>query len=186
MICLAIFVSFVYALIQLLWSFNREKARESHLQFPRWTPWFSLFNSWIAFRGSPCPPLSHLYFIYSLPLFYWNRVAQRILTRLCMDILVLLLRIWELGLLSEMGTSQNDQRMEGWVYIIRSNRIGLQYSRKRYFVLEGHLLKSFKSVPVSGNEVHAPLFYSTPANATLCNLSSRMELEIWNALFDKK
>ncbi|KAK9940117.1 hypothetical protein M0R45_016791 [Rubus argutus] len=51
-----------------------------------------------------------------------------------------------------MGTSQTDQRMEGWAHIIRSNRIGLQYSRKRYFVLEGHLLRSFKSVPVSGNE----------------------------------
>ncbi|PRQ33532.1 putative protein ENHANCED DISEASE RESISTANCE 2, PH domain, START [Rosa chinensis] len=51
-----------------------------------------------------------------------------------------------------MGTSQNDQTMEGWLYLIRSNRIGLQYSRKRYFVLQGHLLKSFKSLPVSGNE----------------------------------
>ncbi|PQQ10782.1 hypothetical protein Pyn_38776 [Prunus yedoensis var. nudiflora] len=51
-----------------------------------------------------------------------------------------------------MGMSQTDQRMEGWLYLVRSNRIGLQYSRKRYFVLEGHLLKSFKSVPVSNNE----------------------------------
>ncbi|BBH04979.1 Pleckstrin homology and lipid-binding START domains-containing protein [Prunus dulcis] len=52
----------------------------------------------------------------------------------------------------EMDMSQTDQRMEGWLYLVRSNRIGLQYSRKRYFVLEGHLLKSFKSVPVSNNE----------------------------------
>ncbi|XP_028944380.1 protein ENHANCED DISEASE RESISTANCE 2-like isoform X1 [Malus domestica] len=51
-----------------------------------------------------------------------------------------------------MGMSQTDQRMEGWLYLVRSNRIGLQYSRKRYFVLEGHSLKSFKSVPVSNNE----------------------------------
>lgn len=56
-----------------------------------------------------------------------------------------------------MGMSQTDQRMEGWLYLVRYNRIGLQYSRKRYFVLEGHLLKSFKSVPVSNNEVHALL-----------------------------
>lgn len=52
-----------------------------------------------------------------------------------------------------MGVSQNDgSRMEGWLYLIRSNRIGLQYSRKRYFVLQDHLLKSYKSVPLSKNE----------------------------------
>ncbi|KAF3454986.1 hypothetical protein FNV43_RR05434 [Rhamnella rubrinervis] len=51
-----------------------------------------------------------------------------------------------------MGMSQTDGRMEGWLYLIRSNRIGLQYSRKRYFVLNGHHLKSFKSVPTSNNE----------------------------------
>uniref|UniRef100_A0A2C9V1H6 START domain-containing protein n=1 Tax=Manihot esculenta TaxID=3983 RepID=A0A2C9V1H6_MANES len=43
--------------------------------------------------------------------------------------------------------------MEGWLYLIRSNRIGLQYSRKRYFVLEDHVLKSFKAVPASKDEV---------------------------------
>ncbi|XP_072057084.1 protein ENHANCED DISEASE RESISTANCE 2-like isoform X5 [Arachis hypogaea] len=36
-------------------------------------------------------------------------------------------------------------RMEGWLYLIRSNRIGLQFSRKRYFVLDGNNLRSFKS-----------------------------------------
>ncbi|KAL0460709.1 UNVERIFIED_CONTAM: Protein-tyrosine sulfotransferase [Sesamum latifolium] len=52
-----------------------------------------------------------------------------------------------------MGVSQSDGgRMEGWLYLIRSNRIGLQYSRKRYFVLQDHLLKSFKSVPLSPDE----------------------------------
>ncbi|KAL9266699.1 ENHANCED DISEASE RESISTANCE 2-like protein [Drosera capensis] len=43
--------------------------------------------------------------------------------------------------------------MEGWLYVIRSNRIGLQFSRKRYFFLQDHLLKSFKSAPNSANEV---------------------------------
>ncbi|KAJ8751476.1 hypothetical protein K2173_016693 [Erythroxylum novogranatense] len=47
---------------------------------------------------------------------------------------------------------KEEERMEGWLYLIRSNRIGLQYSRKRYFVLEGHVLKSFKSVPTSRDE----------------------------------
>ncbi|KAK6936057.1 Protein ENHANCED DISEASE RESISTANCE 2, C-terminal [Dillenia turbinata] len=42
--------------------------------------------------------------------------------------------------------------MEGWLYLIRSNRIGYQYSRKRYFILDAHLLKSFKSIPSSKNE----------------------------------
>lgn len=54
-----------------------------------------------------------------------------------------------------MAVSQSDGgRMEGWLYLIRSNRIGLQYSRKRYFVLQDHLLKSFKSVPLSPDEVY--------------------------------
>ncbi|KAL8090418.1 protein ENHANCED DISEASE RESISTANCE 2-like [Apium graveolens] len=39
--------------------------------------------------------------------------------------------------------------MEGWLYIIRYNRIGLQYSRKRYFILDGNCLKRFKSIPSS-------------------------------------
>ncbi|KAL8516007.1 hypothetical protein ACS0TY_014616 [Phlomoides rotata] len=52
-----------------------------------------------------------------------------------------------------MEVSQNDSgRMEGWLYLIRSNRIGLQYSRKRYFILQDHLLKSFKSVPLTPDE----------------------------------
>ncbi|XP_057781814.1 protein ENHANCED DISEASE RESISTANCE 2-like isoform X3 [Salvia miltiorrhiza] len=52
-----------------------------------------------------------------------------------------------------MAASQSDGgRMEGWLYSIRSNRIGLQYSRKRYFILQDHLLRSFKSVPASPDE----------------------------------
>ncbi|PHT46838.1 hypothetical protein CQW23_15996 [Capsicum baccatum] len=43
-------------------------------------------------------------------------------------------------------------RMEGWLYLIRSNRFGLQYSRKRYFVLHDLLLKNYKSNPVSNNQ----------------------------------
>ncbi|TYK00012.1 protein ENHANCED DISEASE RESISTANCE 2-like isoform X1 [Cucumis melo var. makuwa] len=51
-----------------------------------------------------------------------------------------------------MGAPINDGKMEGWLYLIRSNRFGLQYSQKRYFVLQDDCLKSFKSVPVSENE----------------------------------
>ncbi|XP_022133494.1 protein ENHANCED DISEASE RESISTANCE 2-like isoform X2 [Momordica charantia] len=51
-----------------------------------------------------------------------------------------------------MGAPTNDGKMEGWLYLIRSNRFGLQYSQKRYFVLQDDCLKSFKSVPVSGTE----------------------------------
>lgn len=52
------------------------------------------------------------------------------------------------------SASQTDatSRMEGWLYLIRFNRIGLQFSRKRYFVLDGNLLRSFKSVPLSNNQ----------------------------------
>lgn len=43
-------------------------------------------------------------------------------------------------------------KMQGWLYLIRYNRFGLQYSRKRYFTLEDHCLKRFKSVPTSDKE----------------------------------
>ncbi|XP_058101735.1 protein ENHANCED DISEASE RESISTANCE 2-like isoform X1 [Magnolia sinica] len=51
-----------------------------------------------------------------------------------------------------MGISQKDGKMEGWLYLIRSNRIGLQYSQKRYFVLEENSLDCFRSAPASKNE----------------------------------
>ncbi|KVI00191.1 hypothetical protein Ccrd_021564 [Cynara cardunculus var. scolymus] len=45
-------------------------------------------------------------------------------------------------------SSENDEHriMEGWLYLIRSNKFGFQYSRKRYYVLQNHDLKSFCSV----------------------------------------
>ncbi|CAG7905652.1 hypothetical protein BRARA_D00440 [Brassica rapa] len=51
-----------------------------------------------------------------------------------------------------MEMSQIDGRMEGWLYTIRHNRFGLQFSRKRYFVLHDNNLTSFKSVPSDQNE----------------------------------
>ncbi|KAI3731002.1 hypothetical protein L1987_62185 [Smallanthus sonchifolius] len=52
----------------------------------------------------------------------------------------------------QMDSLKSDRRMDGWLYLIRSNRFGLQYSRKRYFILEENCLKSFKSKPVSDSE----------------------------------
>lgn len=49
--------------------------------------------------------------------------------------------------------AENDGKMKGWLYIIRFNRFGLQYSRKRYFILDENCLKSFKLVPKSEKEV---------------------------------
>ncbi|KAI0510208.1 hypothetical protein KFK09_010809 [Dendrobium nobile] len=53
-----------------------------------------------------------------------------------------------------MGLSQpqDGRKMEGWLYLIRFNRLGLQYSRKRYFVLENNALNCYKSVPSSNRE----------------------------------
>ncbi|KAB2031573.1 hypothetical protein ES319_D05G313200v1 [Gossypium barbadense] len=48
-----------------------------------------------------------------------------------------------------MGLSQNEAKMEGWLYTIRSHPLGLQFSRKRYFVLHNHVLRSFKTIPIS-------------------------------------
>ncbi|EER91476.2 hypothetical protein BDA96_01G231400 [Sorghum bicolor] len=50
------------------------------------------------------------------------------------------------------GGAEEGMRMEGWLYLIRSNRFGLQYSRKRYFVLEDAALRCFKSAPSSKRE----------------------------------
>ncbi|XP_058780131.1 protein ENHANCED DISEASE RESISTANCE 2-like isoform X2 [Vicia villosa] len=49
-------------------------------------------------------------------------------------------------------SSSSSSSMEGWLYLIRCNRFGLQFSRKRYFVLDHHLLRSFKSVPNSNDQ----------------------------------
>ncbi|KAL6552788.1 hypothetical protein OROHE_008152 [Orobanche hederae] len=51
-----------------------------------------------------------------------------------------------------MVMAENEGKMEGWLYLIRFNRFGLQYSRKRYFILDDHCLKSFKSIPTSKTE----------------------------------
>ncbi|OMO70968.1 hypothetical protein COLO4_28422 [Corchorus olitorius] len=42
--------------------------------------------------------------------------------------------------------------MEGWLYTVRSNRFGLQFSRKRYFILDHNVLKSYKAIPISEKE----------------------------------
>ncbi|XP_010689525.2 protein ENHANCED DISEASE RESISTANCE 2-like isoform X1 [Beta vulgaris subsp. vulgaris] len=51
-----------------------------------------------------------------------------------------------------MGTSQIEEKIEGWLYVISSNRFGLQSSSKRYFILEDHHFKCYKSIPNSQNE----------------------------------
>ncbi|KAJ3682330.1 hypothetical protein LUZ60_014903 [Juncus effusus] len=53
---------------------------------------------------------------------------------------------------TEVVGGEEGRRMEGWLYLIRSNRFGLQYSRKRYFVLEDNNLHCFKAVPSSKKE----------------------------------
>ncbi|KAL3656062.1 hypothetical protein CASFOL_000458 [Castilleja foliolosa] len=51
-----------------------------------------------------------------------------------------------------MVIAETEGKMEGWLYLIRFNRFGMQYSRKRYFFLDDHCLKSFKSIPTSETE----------------------------------
>jgi hypothetical protein len=58
-----------------------------------------------------------------------------------------------------VGGREEAMRMEGWLYLFRSNRFGMQYLRKRCFMLEDAALHCFKSVPSSKREVrHASLF----------------------------
>nr|XP_011469654.1 PREDICTED: protein ENHANCED DISEASE RESISTANCE 2-like [Fragaria vesca subsp. vesca] len=54
-----------------------------------------------------------------------------------------------------MGVSQNDGKMEGWLYLMRLNRLGMQYSRKMYFNLQGNFLRCFKSKATS--EIQEPV-----------------------------
>uniref|UniRef100_A0A803N8L4 Uncharacterized protein n=1 Tax=Chenopodium quinoa TaxID=63459 RepID=A0A803N8L4_CHEQI len=53
-----------------------------------------------------------------------------------------------------MGMSETGEKIEGWLYLISSNRLGLKNSRKRYFVLQNHHFKCYKSIPNSQNELH--------------------------------
>ncbi|CAJ2629611.1 protein ENHANCED DISEASE RESISTANCE 2-like isoform X2 [Trifolium pratense] len=53
----------------------------------------------------------------------------------------------------EMGSPNNSEgTMEGWLYLIRSNRFGQHYSRKRYFILKDNVLRSYKIQPTSQME----------------------------------
>nr|GMD37045.1 protein ENHANCED DISEASE RESISTANCE 2-like [Ipomoea batatas] len=53
--------------------------------------------------------------------------------------------------------SHSDGKMEGWLYLIRLNRLGLQYCRKRYFILEDNCLQSYKAVPTNATDLEEPL-----------------------------
>jgi hypothetical protein len=61
---------------------------------------------------------------------------------------------------AEAASAEDGMRMEGWLYLIRSNRFGLQYSRKRYFVLEDAALRCYKAPPASKREVNNRLVRS--------------------------
>ncbi|KAJ6350043.1 hypothetical protein OIU78_006265 [Salix suchowensis] len=51
-----------------------------------------------------------------------------------------------------MGVPPNDGKMEGWLYIIRSHRFGLQFSRRRYFILQENYLRCYKTTSISQEE----------------------------------
>jgi len=49
--------------------------------------------------------------------------------------------------------------MEGWLYLIRSNRFTQHYSRKRYFILKENVLRNFKTKPTSQMEVNFHVYH---------------------------
>lgn len=51
-----------------------------------------------------------------------------------------------------MGIARNESKIEGWLYAILVNRIGMQISRKRYFILLDNCLSGYKMVPSSEKE----------------------------------
>lgn len=73
------------------------------------------------------------------------------------------------GFCSEMEMTQTEGRMEGWLYTIRQNRFGLQFSRKRYFVLLNNTLTSFKTVPTDQNEVCLFLLFHIFSLSCVCS-----------------
>lgn len=81
------------------------------------------------------------------------------------------------------GSSKDDEIriMEGWLYRIRSNKFGFQYSRKRYYVLQNHLLKSFTSVPISIHNVRIP--FSLSHSKFSCFQNGFKARRNWNRLF---
>ncbi|RVW32146.1 hypothetical protein CK203_080593 [Vitis vinifera] len=67
-----------------------------------------------------------------------------------------------------MGMSQTGGKMEGWLYLIRFNRFGLQYLRKRYLILRDNCLRGFRSMPISEEEVLSSfLFHDLMRQTTL-------------------
>lgn len=52
-----------------------------------------------------------------------------------------------------MGMLQNNGITEGWLYLIRSNRIGIKYARRRYFVFKDNYLRCYKGIPISERQV---------------------------------
>ncbi|RRT63369.1 hypothetical protein B296_00039655 [Ensete ventricosum] len=70
--------------------------------------------------------------------------------------------------------------MEGWLYLFRSNRLGLQYSRKRYFVLDhrDNSLSCYRAAPTACTQVVAlPL-----PSLTFCSMFSWSKTCINNVL----
>ncbi|XP_042435733.1 protein ENHANCED DISEASE RESISTANCE 2-like isoform X2 [Zingiber officinale] len=53
------------------------------------------------------------------------------------------------------GEEEKGGNVEGWLYLFRSNRFGLHYPRKRYFVLDRHrnALDCYRDVPDDGAQV---------------------------------
>ena len=64
------------------------------------------------------------------------------------------------------GGAEEDGRMEGWLYLIRSNRLGLQTSRKRYFVLHDSALRCFNGGDVARSLVLFPVGSLPPVGRT--------------------
>lgn len=65
-----------------------------------------------------------------------------------------------IGALKDLEDGRGGRAMEGWLYVIRPNRLGLQKPRKRYFVLEDNALNCYKNAPTSNREVgRIPLFH---------------------------
>ena len=55
--------------------------------------------------------------------------------------------------ISQMGMLQNNGLTEGWLYLIRSNRIGIKFARRRYFVFKDNCLRCYKGIPISERQV---------------------------------
>ena len=134
------------------------------LEFPTIVSLIPLGNQRIILLNFPFIFLHNIFLIYILWTyiytiyshlgfwFFWYHNLQKN-SKHCNGFTVLNHKKLDFCEISQMGMLQNDGITEGWLYLIRSNRIGIKYARRRYFVFKDNCLRCYKGIPISERQV---------------------------------